>query len=560
MPEVNIEVCDGGDCDNVYLGGDRYRGANYIDIDSDFLSFKATYDLGDHVLSAGIDRDESAVYNLFIARYNGEVQFDSIADFEAGTYSYLRFHTPQTGIADVDSVAANFDIEKTSMYIQDRIYMGDLTLDVGLRYDQVETPTAPVANPKFQQRNGFSNAQRFDFDSIQPRFGFNYDASESLFGDMDSIVSAEIRGGYGKFMGRIPRVWYGNAYSRSGGLSDYVKVYGYDSTLPSFRCGGTVGPMPAGDPSFNHDDVDKAVFYKELGLTLEGHMADGRGIYSHGPGDFLLTNTGEGGAEAYSFSMRKSFDNGLSMFGSWSSVSAKDVYPLTSAQAESAYGYTQRWDGENVPAANSSFMADSKVVVGLEYRTMLFGDNETRISAIYINKSGEPYSVTFDNGRYSPIGGSGYSMFKDDYSLAYIPTGSDDPKVVFTSASVASDVMAHINSGPLAQYKGTYAPRNAFENPGYDRLDVRITQEIPSFMEGHKFIFYLDLLNVLNMLDDEEGRIFEYGYNTSRQIIADAMDDGRFEIKGVDPDDSLYLQDGDGQSRWQIQMGLKYRF
>jgi hypothetical protein len=131
---------------------------------------------------------------------------------------------------------------------------------------------------------------------------------------------------------------------------------------------------------------------------------------------------------------------------------------------------------------------------------------------------------------------------------------------VFTSASVATDVMNHINSGPLAKYKGTYAPRNAFDNPGYDRLDVRITQEIPSFMEGHKFLFYLDLLNVMNMLDDEQGRIFEYGYNTSRQIIADAMDDGRFEIKGVDPDDSLYLQDNDGQSRWQIQMGLKYRF
>ena len=54
--------------------------------------------------------------------------------------------------------------------------------------------------------------------------------------------------------------------------------------------------------------------------------------------------------------------------------------------------------------------------------------------------------------------------------------------------------------------------------------------------------------------------IRDSGYNTSRQIIADAMDDGRFEIKGIDPDDSLYLQDSDGQSRWQIQMGLKYRF
>jgi hypothetical protein len=448
---------------------------------------------------------------------------------------------------------------------------------------------------------------------VQPRFGFNYDASETLFGDRDRIVSAEIRGGYGKFMGRIPRVWYGNAYSRSGVLSDYVKVYGHDSTLPSFRCGGTVGPMPAGDPSFfwmgassnycipsspyfndaqvtdpdfeapqswrgnlaldlvtaggykltleyNHDSVDQAVFYKEVGLTRESIMADGRGVYSHGPGDFMLTNTGEGGAKATSFSVQKSFDNGLSMFGSWASVSAEDVYPLTSAQAESAYGYTQRWDGENVPAARSSFMADSKLVVGLEYRTMLFGDNETRVSAIYINNDIRIIDTyVYDEGQSK-------GQFTLTEALAGVASGAFtvQPRLAVygdgTGASVATDVMNHINSGPLAKYKGTYAPRNAFDNPGYDRLDVRITQEIPSFMEGHNFLFYLDLLNVMNMLDDEQGRIFEYGYNTSRQIIADAMDDGRFEIKGIDPDDSLYLQDNDGQSRWQIQMGLKYKF
>jgi hypothetical protein len=88
-----------------------------------------------------------------------------------------------------------------------------------------------------------------------------------------------------------------------------------------------------------------------------------------------------------------------------------------------------------------------------------------------------------------------------------------------------------------------------------------VTQEIPAFMDGHKFVFYLDLLNVLNMLDDEDGRVFEYGYNNSRQIMVSGVtDDGKFKISGVDPDDNLWLQDGDGQSRWQLQMGLKYRF
>ena len=610
FPESAISV--GGD--TVYLGGDRYRGANFINIESDYVNFKATYDLGNHVITAGIDLEDTSVYNLFIARYNGEVRFSSIADFEAGTYNYVRFHVPQTGISDVDNVAAMFDIEKTSLFIQDKIYLGDAVLSLGIRYDAVETPDKPLLNEKFLERNGYPNNAAFDYDTIQPRFGFNWDATERLFGDRDRIASATLRGGYGLFAGRIPNVWYSNAYTRSGGLSDYVKVYGWDSKLPSFRCGnvgdGTVGPMPAGDPSFfwmgpgsnycipssayfndaqgthpdfeapsswrmnlaldlvtvngyeitveyNHDDVDQGVFYHDAGLTKTGTLADGRGTY-YGKGDYIMTNTDKGGAEAYTFSVRKSFDNGLSVYSAYSSVDAKDVYPLTSSQAESAYGYTQRWDGENMDAARSSFMSDSKLIVGLEYRAQWWGDNETRISALYIKKDGEPYSISFDEPGYNSV--TGNSKFYADYSLAYVPSGADDANVVFSSASVATDVMAHINSTALAKYKGTYAPRNAFTNPDYDRLDIRITQEIPAFRD-HKFIVYFDLLNVMNMLDDEDGRVFEYGYNNSRQILVSGTDsEGRFLISGVDDDDSLYLQDGDGQSRWQLQMGLKYRF
>ena len=606
FPESAISV--GGD--TVYLGGDRYRGANFINIESDYVNFKATYDLGNHVITAGIDLEDTSVYNLFIARYNGEVRFSSIADFEAGTYNYVRFHVPQTGISDVDNVAAMFDIEKTSIFLQDKIYLGDAVLSLGIRYDAVETPDKPLLNEKFLERNGYPNNAAFDYDNIQPRFGFNWDATERLFGDRDRIASATLRGGYGLFAGRIPNVWYSNAYTRSGGLSDYVRVYGWDASLPSFRCGGTVGKMPAGDPSFfwmgpgssycipssayfndaqgthpdfeapsswrmnlaldlvtakgyeitveyNHDDVDKGVFYHDAGLTKTGTLADGRGTY-YGKGDYIMTNTDKGGAEAYTFSVRKSFDNGLSVYSAYSSVDAKDVYPLTSSQAESAYGYTQRWDGENMDAARSSFMSDSKFILGLEYRTQWWGDNETRISALYIRKDGEPYSISFDEPGYNSV--TGNSKFYADYSLAYVPSGASDANVVFSSASVANDVMAHINSTALAKYKGTYAPRNAFTNPSYDRLDIRITQEIPAFRD-HKFIVYFDLLNVMNMLDDEDGRVFEYGYNNSRQILVSGTDsEGRFLISGVDDDDSLYLQDGDGQSRWQLQMGLKYRF
>ena len=41
--------------------------------------------------------------------------------------------------------------------------------------------------------------------------------------------------------------------------------------------------------------------------------------------------------------------------------------------------------------------------------------------------------------------------------------------------------MAHVNSTGLSAYKGSHAPRNAFNSPWYSRLDLRITQDIGVF-------------------------------------------------------------------------------
>ena len=596
FPEVNISV--GGD--NVYLGGDRYRGANHIMVDEDFLIFKADYDNDETVLTFGIEKADTSVYNLFIARYNGEIQFDSIADFEAGMWSYLRFHTPIAGNDQVGTAAADFEVEKTTMYIQDKWYASDdLTLVFGFRYDKVLTPVEPHLNPKFLERNGIGNNAAFDFDLIQPRFSFNYDAT-SHFGDR--VVEATVRGGKGLFMGRIPRVWYGNAYSRSGGKTDYNRFRSYTDY---------VGPMPAAsvadphffwlgptsnyqvrsawygdaqgtDPEFqapsswrsnvaidiltakgydvtfeyNIDRVNEGVFYQDLGLTQTGTLADGRGTYT-GAGDFWLSNSSQGESEAFTLMMNKTWGN-LKFMTAYTNMDASDAYGLTSAQAESIYGYFNRWDGENVDSARTNFMVEHKFLASLDYTAQWIGNNDTRFSFVFVRKSGEPYSVSFDEPGYNSV--TGNSRFYADYALAYVPTGASDPNVSFTSSSVADAVMAHVNSTGLRGYKGTYAPRNAFNSPWYSRLDLRITQDINVFKD-HKVIVYLDLLNLLNLIDDDKGIVKEYSYNNSRQIIVDGVtSDGKFIIKGVDPDDNLWIQNRDGQSAWNINLGFKYQF
>jgi hypothetical protein len=120
--------------------------------------------------------------------------------------------------------------------------------------------------------------------------------------------------------------------------------------------------------------------------------------------------------------------------------------------------------------------------------------------------------------------------------------------------------MTHINNTGLSNYKGTYAPRNAFTGPGYRRLDLRVTQDI-NVWNDHKLIVYLDVLNLLNLLDDKKGHVKEYSYNVSGQILTDGYDDqGRVNITGVDPDDGLQTLNYNGQSVWQVNLGFKYSF
>ena len=111
------------------------------------------------------------------------------------------------------------------------------------------------------------------------------------------------------------------------------------------------------------------MFYRDLTLTRTGQLADGRGTYE-GDGDYWLTNASGGGADAFTFSVNKDF-NGLKAMLAFSTVDATDIYPLTSTQAESSYGYTQRFDGENLSPRPSSYMIDEKWIFSLDYTAQI---------------------------------------------------------------------------------------------------------------------------------------------------------------------------------------------
>ena len=305
---------------------------------------------------------------------------------------------------------------------------------------------------------------------------------------------------------------------------------------------------------YNRDKVKKDVDFRDYSYEVESVLADGRPVTDSNENTYI-TNTSQGGGYSITTAVQKGFDNGLELYFGYTNMHQEDVAAMTSAQHSSSYGYQPRGYGEIVPAARSSFMNEHKFVLALSYTTQIIGDNDTTFSLLGIRKSGEPHSITFDGDSFNGRG-------RDGYDLAYIPTGADDPNVVFSSGQVAQDVMNFVNSkGCISKYAGQIIPRNTCDNPWQGRIDLRITQEIALGDKGHKLVGYLDVQNLYNLLSNSHGWAQEVNYNVSRAIIVDGADDsGRYEISGVDTDDSYFFSTANGQSMWQINFGLAYRF
>ena len=618
MPEFHIY--EGGDI--IYVGSDRYRGHNLIEVDQQLMSIKGNLDFDNHYITFGYETDSSSIYNSFINRYTGELNFSGLANFYAGNYNRVETFAvsidaggPYSLVRDDPALpAARFDIDETIMYLQDEWQVNDnLSVAFGVRHYDFDIPQQALLNTSYQSKFGFRNNATVSYKVTQPRFSFDMDVSDSMFGNSNKVVAASLTGGYGLFHGRLPKVFFSNGFGRSSVDSFYSR---FGRGGPDSACAGPIpnlnsaavtgvtdprffwyrssastcalkgassnwyGYTHGTDPNFegpqtwrgnlkldmltasgydisieyNRDKVRKDVDFRDYSYEVESVLADGRPVTDSNENTYI-TNTSQGGGYSLTTAVQKGFDNGLELYFGYTNMHQEDVAAMTSAQHSSSYGYQPRGYGEIVPAARSSFMNEHKFVLALSYTTQIIGDNDTTFSLLGIRKSGEPHSITFDGRSFN---GSG----RDGYDLAYIPTGADDPNVVFSSGQVAQDVMNFVNSkGCISKYAGQIIPRNTCDNPWQGRIDLRITQEIALGDKGHKLVGYLDVQNLYNLLSNSHGWAQEVNYNVSRAIIVDGADDsGRYEISGVDTDDSYFFSTANGQSMWQINFGLAYRF
>lgn len=282
-----------------------------------------------------------------------------------------------------------------------------------------------------------------------------------------------------------------------------------------------------------------------------------------GDGVILLKNTDKGSSQQLTVSLTKPMMDNWSWMLGYTYTRATEVSPLTSSRAISNWNARMIFDPNEEVAARSNYELRDRFTGALTWQKAFFGDYKTTAAMFYEGRSGKPYSWGFSND----ANGDGYVN-----DLFYVPAGPGD--VIFVGgAAMEQAFFDWLGRNPeLERYAGNVVPRNGTRSEWVNTFDVRFSQELPGFFSGHKSEIWLDIMNIGNLINKDWGQTYEVGFPLRRNVA---------QFRGVDPATGRYIynfvEGGSGNtvgnvdlydnqdqtkgiSRWQLQVGFRYKF
>jgi len=243
--------------------------------------------------------------------------------------------------------------------------------------------------------------------------------------------------------------------------------------------------------------------------------------------DIFLSNGDRGYSWNLVAGVRKRWDAGVDFGMSYTWQRAKDENPGTSSVAFSNYINTAVLDPNRAAYGTSIYQRDNAFRVNLGFERAFFGDNLTRFDIFFNSTSGQRFSYTMNDSvaTLNPAGqlviagrpGTVRSItfgttMANDRHLLYVPNVSSstaDPRVSYRSEAEFQAFRDFVLNSPLAKYQGQIAPKNIGRSPRFEKMDIRISQEIPFFLQG-KIQLFADFENFLNLLNKD--------WNALRQV------------------------------------------
>ena len=283
----------------------------------------------------------------------------------------------------------------------------------------------------------------------------------------------------------------------------------------------------------------------------------------------LAAKTSQGYSDALTVSISKPAQSGFGWSVAYTKTAAKEVSPLTSSTSESNWNGRGVFDPNEEVLQNSNYLIKDRVNASLSWSQAFVGNYRTSVGVFYEGRRGKPYNWTYLND----LNGDG--VYAND--LMYIPSGQGSGEVVFKGGATEEQRFWDIVNGnpALAAAKGGVVGRNSSFAPWVNSIDLRLSQEMPGFIKGHKTTFTLDFLNFGNLLNKKWGRIDEIGFNGGNGANGGLVRGGTarsfVNFNGLEPGTGKYIyslgsledfttRQASGESQWAVQATLRYEF
>ncbi len=276
----------------------------------------------------------------------------------------------------------------------------------------------------------------------------------------------------------------------------------------------------------------------------------------------------EGQGNSVTLSLQQNLrSQGISWSAAYTRTSATEVSPLTSSTSNSQWANRSNYNPNEAVVANSGSLIRHRVNLAANWSRAFIGSYRTSVGAFYEGRAGRPYSWTFNND----MNGDGVQ----GNDLLYIPKGVGSGEVLFrlpgqtvaaSSAAAEAKFWQIVNDNePLRNSMGRVVSRNNDFGKFANNVDVRVSQEVPGFLAGHKGVISLDFLNFGNLLNKRWGRIDEMTFNdgtggfSRRWVNYAGIQDGK-PVYSVNDPFEFVTKNNRGESAWAMQVTLKYEF
>jgi hypothetical protein len=259
---------------------------------------------------------------------------------------------------------------------------------------------------------------------------------------------------------------------------------------------------------------DGRLRYDGLGAVAGKTSNGGRAVDSGN--DLIEGNTDKGYSYTAGFTLSKSWDWGGDVAFGYAHQKLRDVNAglFFGTTATSLYGSVPAGiDPNRDYLGKSVYEIPNRFKLELGYHHKFFGDNETRLNLFAERQDGRHFGFSMadaGSGR-SPV----FGVTRTAQAL-YVPNlSAADPTnplkygfVTFATAADLANFRKYVNQFGLPQ--GQLLDKYNKDNKAITRIDLSVSQQLPTPIPGHKLRIQADVRNVANLLNHKWGQVSEW--------------------------------------------------